>query len=280
MIIKNVIFYPAPHAEHHKKAMALLANGFKTHGIHYQTRKPLEPGQLATACDLAVIWGHGKRHQVLIDQMRARSKPYLVIEMAYVGNRTSMYSLGFNGLNGRAVFPTINDNGRRWNTLFPNYLKPWQVKLGSYGLIMGQCRGDAAIKHVDFQHWLYQRAAEIIKAGFLPRYRPHPKAPNTWNDPAPRIYGTLHGALEVASIVVTYNSNSAVDALLMGVPTVAMDQGSMAWSIADKKVSAKPNQPSREAWAHQLAWCQWLPSELENGTAWSVLSNVLQEQAA
>jgi hypothetical protein len=78
---------------------------------------------------------------------------------------------------------------------------------------------------------------------------------------------SLSEALEAAQSVVTFNSNSGVDAVLSGCPTYAADPGSMAYDMTSRQLGAIVT-PDREAWARWLSWCQFTRDELESGEAW------------
>ena len=73
-----------------------------------------------------------------------------------------------------------------------------------------------------------------------------------------------------AHCVVTYNSNTAVEALLEGIPVFAHDQGSMCWQVANKSLISVdvPNRPDRNSWLNDLAYAQWTLQEMRNGEAW------------
>jgi hypothetical protein len=51
---------------------------------------------------------------------------------------------------------------------------------------------------------------------------------------APILDGELADALSGAAVVVTYNSNTGVDALLAGKSVTAADKGSMIWGVTDR----------------------------------------------
>ena len=74
---------------------------------------------------------------------------------------------------------------------------------------------------------------------------------------------TLDEALDKAGLVVTYNSNSGVDAVLAGVPTYAADPGSMVWDVSSREFL--PTTPDRAIWSQRMSFTQWLPDEIEKG---------------
>ena len=148
-------------------------------------------------------------------------------------------------------------------------MKPWRKRDG-YVLIMGQVRGDAALANVDFPVWVRKTISDLRALGHDVRFRPHPKDMGQRYD-CPVQAGNLHEAMANASFVVTWSSNSGVDAVLNGIPAVAMDRGSMAWDVAAHGLESAGVTPNRTRWAHSLAWCQWRLSEIEDGTAWDHL---------
>jgi hypothetical protein len=69
---------------------------------------------------------------------------------------------------------------------------------------------------------------------------------------------------------VTFNSNSAVDAVLAGVPAYVEDEGGMAFDVASHTVG-EIHRPDRAQWAHDLAYCQWTVDEMASGATWEHL---------
>lgn len=203
------------------------------------------------------------------------------MEAGYAGNRgwiskglLEWYSLAWNGLNGRGKAPPVDDGGARWRKYFDGLLKPWKSS-GDAVVIMGQVPGDASIEGVNMQRW-YADAIEACKRFGLPVYfRPHPVAIERGHTEVPAgvqsLGGSLADALARARYVITYNSNSGVDAVLAGVPTIACDEGSMAWPVAGHGLDAQPPMPDRAQWAYRLAWRQWKREEIEAGMAWDYL---------
>ena len=76
-------------------------------------------------------------------------------------------------------------------------------------------------------------------------------------------------------MVVTFNSNTGVEGVLAGVPTVTMDEGAMAYPVTGHKL-VDIVTPDRMAWAYALAWKQWRMEEMFSGVCWDVVSGVSQ----
>src|SRR5262245_54193080 len=237
--------------------------GLNRHGITAKIHSAFVP------CDVAVFWGH-RQHQIIANQKRAGAH-YLVMERGYVGDRFLWTSLGFDGLNGKASFPEAPDS-KRWDKYFAKYMKPWHNG-GRYALIMGQGRGDASLEGVNFDEWIWKTVKQVQALGYEPIFRPHPNYPQQLVKFA-RLDGSLSEALELAKMVVTYNSNSGVDGVLAGVPTVAMDPGSMAWDVTSHDPSYLVT-PDRAEWCARMAYTQWDPEEMRSGLAWEHLKGVL-----
>lgn len=196
-----------------------------------------------------------------------KDRSVLVMERGYIGDRFSWYSLGWNGLNGNATFPD-KDEPSRFREHFS--MRPWKEG-GDYVLLIGQVPGDMSIHAVAINHWYRRTAEEAKKALGLPVFfREHPVAVKrhlrVMVPKVEKIGGDLLGAFEGARCVVTYNSNTAVEAVLAGIPSVTADRGSMAWEVTSHDFNLV--KPDREAWASRLAWCQWTLEEMANGTAW------------
>lgn len=241
--------------------ISALMDGLRRHGVQVWG-----PNEGLRPVDAVVCWGwkQGKRHRV-------NGRNVLIMERAYISDRRQYISLGWNGLNGRATFPRIEDGGERWRQHFSNRLKPWREN-GDCIVLMGQVATDAAVLGHDIQRWCAKAAEELKERGLPVLFRPHPRdvahGKGESVPGAPTLHGTLNDALERAALVVTWNSGSGVDAALAGVPVIACDEGSMAWPVAAHGLHEPIIKPDRSAWCAQLAWCQWSLEEVRNGTAW------------
>lgn len=262
---------------HAAKHLDAFATGLERHG-HRVVRVPL--GRQPVACDLAVVWGIMRKDVIAAQRLSGRR--FVVLERGYVGNRARWISAGYDGLNGRADFCNAGSSDERFRQHFGGLLEPWKTG-GEYVLMMGQCRHDQSVRHVD----MATRMADVVRAirsrSQLPiRFRPHPEDADA---PAPSgsspIAGTLHEVLSRAHSVVTLNSNSGVDAALAGVPVVALDRGSMAWPVAGHRSheAIRPTRPDRTPWAAGLAWCQWTDHEMAQGDCWAHLKRGLHRRS-
>lgn len=80
-----------------------------------------------------------------------------------------------------------------------------------------------------------------------------------------------------AYAVITYNSLSGVEAVCRGIPTFALDSGSMVWPITHHDLDKIENLDytiDRTEWQNKIAYTMWDRSEVELGEAWAHLKPV------
>lgn len=261
------------HAAHQANTAAALAAGAALHGDTAEIFGSDVEFMARSNFDAVCVWGwrRGRGYRDLGFNV-------LVMERAYVGDRFTWTSLGWNGLNGRALWPG-NDSPSRWEQNFAALLKPWRTpSLGAgQALLLGQVPSDTACRGIDLESWLTGIAQSLRAAGRQVLFRPHPKAPFVRVPGATMSTGrSLADDLAACEFAVTFNSNSGVEAVLAGVPTVAHDPGSMAWDVTSHAVDQALVTPDRLAWAHRLAWRQWLPAEIAAGVAWPHVRGALR----
>ncbi len=248
-----------PSASHQVTHQQALMDGLKAHGIDAIAA----PNAYHINTKQVACWGWkmGKR-------LRAQGHDVLVMERGYLGDRFKWTSLAWNGLNGHGEFPIFRGDDERFANNFE--MKRWQGD-GDYILVMGQVPGDESLQGRDLQSW-YEYAVKTAKSVYKKpvKFRPHPEAIRKGHKQ--KIAGfenctlPLQDSLEFAHLAITYNSNSAVDAVVHGVPVVACDKGTMAWDVAGKNLGERVT-PCRQRWASALAWKQWTMDEIASGFA-------------
>lgn len=257
----------AAHQVSHQQA---LAEGLNNLGI---PGKILFSHQRPTSQFVACWgWRRGK-------ELRDQGHEVLVMERGYLADRFQYTSLAWNGLNGHGKFPEYpDDGGARFQSLNLE-VKPWKTS-GKYILIMGQVPTDASLQGRDLLPWYIsaaQRAAQFYR---LPvKFRQHPDL--TKKGILQQVPGTVHSSnslaedLADARLCICFNSNSAVDAVLAGVPVIVGDKGTMAWEMASTAIR-RPRTPDRTAWLHRLAHTQWKLEEIRAGVPLPFLLDVIK----
>ena len=245
-------------------------------------KKVLVKGWAYQPSEVAVIFGVYKSkvpvsypRGEIFRRQREQKLDVVVLETGYI-NRGSEeshhYAAGFNGLNGRADFRNKGMPPDRFEALGAE-LKP--KSQGEDIILCAQVPWDASVEGTDHLAWLKWTANELGR--FSRRkavFRPHPLVKL---DPLPGFeYSTVPLAedLKRAWAVVTFNSNSGVEATVSGVPVFVADKGSMAWEVANKRLSEieSPKIFERRQWANDLAYAQWTPAEMREGLTWRHLS--------
>lgn len=244
-----------------------ISTGLARHGIDVRQFRD-EPDLTA---DFAVVWGW-RRGEIL--RALKFSRPILVLERGYLGDRWEWTSMGWDGLNGRARFPKAQDGGERFWSNFGHRACEWE-RISGYYLVIGQVLGDMALKMVNFQRWLAETIAGFDGIGADVLFRPHPEALRRGQRFEVPDYlisaGSLDEALAGAACVVTWNSNTGVDAVLAGVPAITMDEGAMALPVSSHSIYDPLVTPDRTEWFRDMAWKQWTMDEISSGEAWEVV---------
>jgi len=215
--------------------------------------------------DVHLFWGLRKRFG---KQALANKKRCLIIERAFLGDRFKWHSLGYNSINGYADFCNNDVSEDRWLTHWADSMQDWRDG-GDYALVVGQVQGDAALRGQDVYKWANQAVQDAKRKYGRVIFRPHPldKFPRKVEG-AEYHTGDLQEVLSNAAVVITYNSNTGVDAVMAGIPAISYDKGSMVWDISSHSIKEDLIRPDRSDWGRKIAYAQWLPSELKDGTAW------------
>lgn len=230
-----------------------VAQGFSAAGISVRTS---DCGATAAAWG----WKRGKRFHC------SSGRNVIVFERGYIGDRKRYTSIGWNGLNGRAEFPDVEVNGDARFLAHGGTLRPWRDS-GDYILITGQVPGDASLQGRNLTGWYELMASQASRHYGKPVYfRGHPAQRNFRPNIKHRPIESLNEALEGAFMVLTYNSNSALDAVMAGVPCFAGDVGAMAWPLCSHDVRERVF-PDREEHCNRIAHLQWSAEEILSGEA-------------
>ena len=246
--------------------LASLAKGIAKHD---QVKVYKQAGDLQ-GCDVAVCWSMKKRG--FIAEAKKLNIPLLIAECGYLGDRgKNDRSLGWNGINGDADFcnqDVPNDRAQRW---LPQ-MKPWK-KRGDYILLCGQVIGDYSLLRLHqklhvFYSMVYKQLLKEYKIPVI--FRSHPLWDCTqlpeWVVKSKN--KTIEEDLENAWMTVAWSSNSLVDSIMSGTPTLALDPMSMVWDISIHNIGKTPRLPDRQEWLNKLSYCQWTLEEFESGKAW------------
>lgn len=240
----------------------LLAEGVAAHGDESHV------SQVVDDSDVHAFWGMHRRWG---KQALAKGKQSLIIERAYLGDRFKWRAMGWNNINGMADFCNRNVPDDRWRKYWADTVKPWRDG-GDYALVIGQVPHDASLRGTDVYEWAAKvcQQAKAIYGRVV--FRPHPLDRHKRKVKGAEYQdGTLEDAFSGAACVITYCSNTAVDAVMQGIPAVSYDSMSMAYEVSSHRVEDPLVLADRNDWGRKLAYCQWLPEEIASGAAWAHL---------
>ena len=231
--------------------------------------------------DLAVVFGVEKkavpdsqrRGRVIRLQQQLGQHKVIVLEKGYI-KRDIYYAAGFDGLNGRADFKNQNSPSDRAE-LLDITLKPWKES-GNHIVICGQVPWDAAVQHTDHIHWILSTIASVRAISNRPIiFRGHPLARQAYPQFPVDAYSRaaqIEDDLKDAYCVITFNSNSAVEAAIKGVPAIYCDEGSMAKKVGNKLENLNNLAcADRTQWLNNISYSQWSIEEMARGLAFAHL---------
>lgn len=240
--------------------------------------EPLPPAEVYA------LWG--ARRDDIIKRVRDADNHVLIMERGYLLDRFKYYSCTLDGLNGHGT-PLLQGKNNFHNTPgVEALLKPNVFNKDGYILVLGQVPNDASVAHVNYKSWCDTTVRAIRNMTDKPIcWRAHPldKTPY-YPDNVIRCLSTntLEQDASGAKWCVTFNSNSAVDVTLMGVPCIVMDKGSMAYKVTEHHLNAIMGPPSARNGTSRLEWlswlvdCQWTAQDFTNGKVWLALLRELR----
>jgi hypothetical protein len=252
--------------------------------------------------DVAVIWsvlfqGNMSGNYKVWERFKAAGKPVIVLEVGAI-KRNTTWRCGINGITGDAYHgPTGNGDDRF--KLLGLELQPWREQNGHI-LICGQHDDSAQWQtHNDTSvaKWIYNTVeswrAYDTQSTFL--IRPHPRNKFSWNELGPpdrlgwstfsqpkKIDGTyddfdFEKVLENAKLVINYNSNPAIEAVLAGVP-IMTHESSRCWPVANPiGYTEQYVKPERQQWANDLCYTEWTEQEMATGEPFKRIRSKLEE---
>ena len=171
----------------------------------------------------------------------------------------------------------------------------WKID-GENIVIMMQNPGDASLRGADIFEWCYNTVKEIRTRTTRPIIvRPHPLPRKGMDALTSRLLEfenltivenelpdnlrPLEEDFKDAYCVVSFSSGSAVDAVLTGVPNIALDPGNMAWLVSKHSLDNIEYEryiSDRKEWMQKISHCQWNVEELKNGECWKHIKQSLQ----
>ena len=261
--------------------------------------------------DLAVFIGSWKpnrknlHHQVRTEIANSNTN-FLCIETPLLGRRmfqrNAQYRIGINGfLAGDAIFTDEIDYPgirlRKQNIVYEG----WKKQRGDKIIVALQLNGDASLRGMDINHWCISTINKIRTQTDRPiEIRMHPGVSDKGIDDHLPLYKYLafenpkdvklvsgrdlpwEDHILDAHCVVAYTSGLSVDAVLNGIPVIAVDMGNFTYNISSNSLCDIENplmldETKIQQWLYNLSFCQWSVEEMEDGTAWRHLKPLVEK---
>lgn len=240
--------------------------------------------------EIGIVWGIPCRHKEntnnrrkVHDMYRENHRPLLVCERGFL-NRDRYFSVGYNSIVGFGYYHNKNMPSDRFDQhkIQPKAYQPDKNKNGGYILICGQVPWDSQLQHLpSYKQWLINLVKQIKQhTNRKIVYRPHPKQKASHPLAVLSIPGavtskkpTLEDDFQNSYVVLSYNSNSLVEAMLEGIPFFSFDRGSMVHDIANHDLSQLesptfPDEQTKMQTLYDIAYSQWNLQEIKDGTFW------------
>jgi hypothetical protein len=197
--------------------------------------------------------------------LRGLDIPLLVLDCGYLRRASGPADdAGYNqlGLERLCWVPPIRCDAARFAEL-DVAIAPAAWDRPKIALLLGQVPADSQ-HHLGprrLASWLAERATCALAAGWQIIYRPHPKAPDLplpiSCDAIDPLSEPLSASFARASVAITYNSTSGLEALMAGLRVECDSSAHFA--------GLEPGTPELRDHCERLAWAQWTCAELRTG---------------
>jgi hypothetical protein len=240
-------------------------------------------------------------------KIQSSGKPVIVWEEGSFRRLPQYKKFGWHTYLNTGEFNNHDVDDQRWREISQAnnlHIHDWESP-GDEILIMGQIDFDSALISMyddgyhSFNHWVETMIARVRFYTDRPiRIRPHPLAAKSFVGIADRfnskyknvsVSDNLVGRTAVSGgaglyldlarawCVITYTSNSAVEAVCEGVPVFAMSPENITWDVAHHDLADIEHLDygiDTTCWFHRVAYTMWCPEEIAAGKTWAHLKSV------
>jgi len=212
----------------------------------------------------------------IVEACDRQGRSYYYIDTGYIGNmqkRKDWHRIVINGMQHST--PNFNCPSDRFDRIaeYKPYLNfPGWKKSGSAILLVTPSEKPCKFYGIDRDTWVTKTIKEIKQ------YTDRPIIIRDKSIRRERVgQGSIYNQLDTDDIfaVVTYNSIAATEAIGYGVPCFTLAPNAADY-FCEKDLSKIENPKYEitelvEKWQHWLAYCQYLPIEMKDGTAMQLI---------
>lgn len=262
-----------------------LAKGAKDFGDNVQTVPNSQFKQPDPSVDVACCFGVKGSSRAILEGYLALGKRVLMFDKALIRTGSTSpsdhFRVGLDESTPAKYQMRLLRTWERWERLRIDLHPLRPVELRGHIVFAGSSQ-----KYCDFNDLGdANEYARAVLAGCHTRapkrplvYRPKPSFNDFIEIPGAllsRPPETMLDVLASAHVVITHGSSAAIDAVINGVPAVALSRCAAspvtASRVEDVKLAPFPSDEARFHWACNLAWCQWTLAEFASGEAWEFL---------
>lgn len=279
----HVIIYQSFHNRARILCQAMMA-GIKKCGLDKVDQLLDSDYHGKPSADIALFYGAaGKLKQVMQDYIKAGKKA-LYMDLGYFGRhhggrRHGFHKIVVNGRHPTPYYRKLVHHKARFD-FFNIKVRPWQKSKDGAVLIAGISHKGSRFEGYEPLSWERNAIKRIRAVTDRPIiYRPKPTCPHAAPLDIPGIgYSRPGESLDIvlakSACVVSHHSNTNIDAILRGIPSlthegVAVDQSQTDFS----KIEDFVMRDDREQWARDIAWTQWNVAEMYEGAPWRYLKD-------
>lgn len=232
--------------------------------------------------DVAIAFGVKGHTKRIVDAYLAAGKHAILIDKALVrvaGAAHRYFRVCIDAPSPNRYMMRKSRDGRRWEELKVDLQPRRQRKRSEIVLALSSqkyCDYHGLGNATDYAQQIVNECRGKSKRPIV--YRPKP----SWLGYEPirktklsRPPETMMDLLETAHVVVTHGSSAAMDAVISGVPAIALGESAVApvagSSLKQINEPPFPSDDARWQWAANVAWCQWTVSEFASGEAWDFI---------
>jgi hypothetical protein len=221
------------------------------------------------------------------DILMKKYKYNIIIEQGFL-NRKYYRSFGINGFAGLSKIIPTNCPSDRFEKLNIK-LKDIKMKEDGYILFCAQLPWDTQVQDIDYNKYinkLFIKIKKLTNRKIIFRFHPLYKHKKKFNITLPNYVkidenDNLIDSFKGAYCVISYNSTSLVEAIIEGIPIIALHKMSIVYDLATNDINDInnlyiPNKKKILQKMYNISYIQYNLNEFEDGTAINYIKNLLK----
>lgn len=251
-----------------------------------------EWGKINKKSNINIHWGIKcifKPNTFFRELLINKYKYSIIIEQGFL-NRKSYRSFGINGFSGLSKIKPSKCPKDRFELLNIK-VNNMVINKNGYILFCGQLPWDTQVQDIDYNIYIndvFKKIKKITNKKIVFRYHPlykdNPKS-NRFKITLPDYViidnnEDINNSFKDSYIIISYNSNSLVEAIIKGIPIIALNKMSIVYELSNKFNNLNniilPKKEDIMQKLYDISYMQYNLIELENGTAFAYIKKLLK----